>query len=492
MLSVGQLLGAGMYSVPGSVLSSVGSIGLFLLYWVLGPLIAYCGLHIYVEFASLFPNRSGAEVVYLEQAYPRPRYFIPTVFAFSTVLLSYVHSRFVVHRRYFLTICNAPVTPYNQIVTALGCLTLVALALGLSTKWSLRLLNLLTFMKILSTVFMVGLGIAVLAGITRVEDPYANFRGIFNGSNSNPNSLATAFVKINYTFVGWHNAFNVIGEVKSANPVRTIRKASFISLALASFLFFFVNLAYVAAIPREELRDSGQLVAALFFRRVLGDTWAAKLLPAMVTLSCFGSLFMGNARVIREIARQGLLPYSSLFASTKPFGTPLGPLLLKWGTLVVAVLAVPSKDAFNFMADLASYPTLIFQVALVVGLLLVRKRNALEGASPSKYQAPSTFIGIFLASSVLLLVLPWLPPDHGRGDVSFWHATYCVAALIILAMCALYYYSWLVWLPRLGGYTVVEEIAELDGGARATRLRRRYAKSPERQALLGSSSLSGL
>lgn len=137
---------------------------------------------------------------------------------------------------------------------------------------------------------MVGLGIAVLAGITRVEDPYANFRGIFNGSNSNSNSLATAFVKINYTFVGWHNAFNVIGEVKSANPVRTIRKASFISLALASFLFFFVNLAYVAAIPREELRDSGQLVAALFFRRVLGDTWAAKLLPAMVTLSCFGSL----------------------------------------------------------------------------------------------------------------------------------------------------------------------------------------------------------
>ncbi|KAF7969906.1 hypothetical protein HWV62_31323 [Athelia sp. TMB] len=42
MLTVGQLLGAGMYSVPGSVLNSVGSIGIFLLYWLLGPLIAYC------------------------------------------------------------------------------------------------------------------------------------------------------------------------------------------------------------------------------------------------------------------------------------------------------------------------------------------------------------------------------------------------------------------------------------------------------------------
>lgn len=137
---------------------------------------------------------------------------------------------------------------------------------------------------------MVAIGIAVLAGITRVEDPYVNFHHMFQGSHSNLNSLATAFVKINYTFVGWHNAFNVMGEIKSADPVRTIRKAGFISLALASFLFFFINLAYVAAIPLEELRSSGQLVAALFFRRVLGDTWGAKVLPVMVTLSCFGSL----------------------------------------------------------------------------------------------------------------------------------------------------------------------------------------------------------
>lgn len=48
------------------------------------------GLLLYVELASMFPNRSGAEVVYLEQAYPRPRFFVPTVFAISAVLLSSV------------------------------------------------------------------------------------------------------------------------------------------------------------------------------------------------------------------------------------------------------------------------------------------------------------------------------------------------------------------------------------------------------------------
>ena len=46
-------------------------------------------LSLYGELASMFPNRSGAEVVYLEQAYPRPRFLVPVSFAVTTVLLSY-------------------------------------------------------------------------------------------------------------------------------------------------------------------------------------------------------------------------------------------------------------------------------------------------------------------------------------------------------------------------------------------------------------------
>jgi amino acid transporter len=140
---------------------------------------------------------------------------------------------------------------------------------------------------------MVSVGVAVLTGITKIEDPYTNFHNIFEGSTSNLNSLATAFVKTNYAFVGWHNAFNMLGEVKSANPVGTIRKAGFISLSLVSVLFFLINVAYVAAVPREEIRHSGQLIAALFFHRVFGDSWGAKVLPVMVALSSFGNIVSG-------------------------------------------------------------------------------------------------------------------------------------------------------------------------------------------------------
>ena len=51
-----------------------------------------------------------------------------------------------------------------------------------------------------------------------------------------------------------------------------------------------------------------------------------------------------------------------------------------------------------------------------------------------------------------------------------------------LQACGVYYYVWIVLLPRLGRYEVVEEIEELEGGARLARLVRKYPNSaPSRQ-----------
>lgn len=41
MLNLGQMLGSGIFSTPGVILNSVGSIGLLLLFWVLAPIFAY-------------------------------------------------------------------------------------------------------------------------------------------------------------------------------------------------------------------------------------------------------------------------------------------------------------------------------------------------------------------------------------------------------------------------------------------------------------------
>lgn len=57
--------------------------------WLIGVVVSFSGLAVYNEFAAWFPNRSGSEVVYLEQAFPRPKFFFPITFAVITVLLSF-------------------------------------------------------------------------------------------------------------------------------------------------------------------------------------------------------------------------------------------------------------------------------------------------------------------------------------------------------------------------------------------------------------------
>lgn len=84
-----EVLGILTWSLASSILNGTGSVGLSMVYWALGFLTSITSFSVYLEFASYFSNRSGSEVVYLEQAFPRPKWFFPTTFAFQSVVLSF-------------------------------------------------------------------------------------------------------------------------------------------------------------------------------------------------------------------------------------------------------------------------------------------------------------------------------------------------------------------------------------------------------------------
>lgn len=79
-----------------------------------------------------------------------------------------------------------------------------------------------------------------------------------------------------------------VDEVKGG--VRTVRRAGYIAVALICTLYLLVNVAYVAAVPKEEIENSGQLIAAVFFTKVFGESVASKLLPLMIACSCAGNI----------------------------------------------------------------------------------------------------------------------------------------------------------------------------------------------------------
>ena len=93
--SIGRIIGTGIFSTPASILGSVGSVGASLMLWVLGFVLSFCGLFIWLELGTMFP-RSGGEKVYLEAVYRRPRHLSTFIFASNAIILGFSASNCLV------------------------------------------------------------------------------------------------------------------------------------------------------------------------------------------------------------------------------------------------------------------------------------------------------------------------------------------------------------------------------------------------------------
>jgi amino acid transporter len=432
-LNINQMIGTGIFSTPGSILGSTGSIGLSLIYWLIGFFMAVSGFAVYLELASYFPNRSGSEAVYLEQAYPRPKYLFPIAFAVQSVILSFSASNAIVLSRYIWRIADVEASPWQMKGVAVAAYTLAVICVIAHNKYSLWATNFFGGLKILTLIFISITGFVVLGGnVSRVPNPGANFNNAFEGTTTNGNDLAQALVNIVFSYTGYQNAFNVVNEIK--NPIPTIRRFGFISILIVAVLYMLCNIAYFATVPKQEFAESKEIAAAVFFTAVFGSGGAVTALNVLVLLSAFGNLLavlIGSSRMIREIGRQGVLPYTNFWVSTRPFGTPIGPYILKWLVTFIMIVAPPAGDAFTFVVSLKTYPEGIFHFAMAIGLFLIRHRRKRVGKTDTGFKAWDALLIFFILLQVYILAMPWWPPADGiyAGEVSFFYATYCVVGI---------------------------------------------------------------
>ncbi|KAJ5047677.1 uncharacterized protein L3040_003497 [Drepanopeziza brunnea f. sp. 'multigermtubi'] len=468
LLNVGQMVGTGVFSTPGSILRGIGSVGLSLVYWAIGVLIAMSGLCVYLELASYFPNRSGGEVVYLEQGWPRPKYFLPTAFAAFKVIFAFSSSNAIVLSTYAFRAAGKEPSEWQSKAVAVAGYTAATLIVTFSNKYSLWFANGITCVKLCTLLFIGVTGLVVLAGgVSSVPDPGFNFRNAFAGTTSEAYGITNALVRINFAYVGWENCFNVVAEIK--NPIKTVKRAGPISLCLVAVLYMLCNIAYFAAIPKQEIIEGNTIAASLFFSKVFGSGSAARSFNILILLSAFGNLvttLIGQGRMIRECGRQGVLPFPRFWASTQPFGTPLGPYSLKYVATIIMILGPPFGDAFNFAVDLASYPNAVFGFFMGLGVYTIRRQRKKINVGRTDFRAWDAVVLFYIAVQVFLLAMPWVPPADGvnGGNVSFFYASAILTGIGLLGVCALYYYLWIQVLPKRRGYEIRQELIVLETG----------------------------
>ena len=108
---------------------------------------------------------------------------------------------------------------------------------------------------------------------------------------------------------------------------------------------------------------------------------------------------------------------------------------------------------------------------MVVGIYNIRYRRKKEGLPQAEFQAWHSALIFSALVCLFLLIMPWYPPEGGKGDVSFWYATYCAVGIGLMVGMGLYYYLWVKLLPRWRNYSIrTETLVNEDDGSVTHRL----------------------
>ncbi|KAH9165615.1 amino acid/polyamine transporter I [Lactarius sanguifluus] len=427
--------------------------------WILGLVLSFCGLFVWLELGTMIP-RSGGEKVYLEAMYPRPKNLTTVIYAMNIILLYFSSANCLVCP--FTSSSNHTSfrrerTPGIWVVRGIAIAgSSLSLCMDFAPRWGVHLMNMLTLFKITILVFIrcnwYGAGSSFLVKLA-VRDPHVNFRHAFAGS-----STSTAMFKILFSYSGWQNANYVLNEVK--NPIRTIKIAGPLGLGITSALYIFANVAYFAALSKADIVNSETTVASLFFERVFG-TKAQKALTVFVALSA--------ARVNQELAKEGIpLPFGNRFwASNWPTqNVPFPGLLIHLVVTAIVIIAPPQKVAYPFILDVSGYPFQIINLFVVLGLFYFRWKRP---HTPRPFKVWLTLAFFFLVATAFLLVAPFIRPPGGIGDTPpLPYYLYSLIGILVPIVGVLYWAVWKIVLPYVFGFRLVPRKEVLKDGTVVT------------------------
>lgn len=333
---------------------------------------------------------------------------------------------------------------------ALTALTAAVLLHVCSRRGGILVNNAFAVVKVLILVSIIILGF-VRAGGNRLGgdapipdnfDPSTSFSGEHRGVTD----YAKAFMYVLYPYSGFQQPFYVLSEVRK--PRQNFPKYTLIALFTGFILFMLVNVAYLLVVPKQMQLDNPEVpMATLFFGQIFGNDIAKQALSGLVAVSIFGNIVVMTftaSRVKQEIAKEGILPFSLFFASsrTTPYAwlkarwtaratptpdtvdlpleqTPMAALGLHWAMSVILVgvtAMLPPPTSYSVLVELYSYAVRVL-VPLVVsgGLLYLKFNRAKDWSSKANFKtwiSPFHVI-LYFGTLAFLLVTLFLKPLAG-------------------------------------------------------------------------------
>ncbi len=385
-VTVGIMIGSGIFRVPAQAAAETGSAGAMLLAWVIGGVVAMSGALTLAEVAAHYPE-AGGMYVYLREAFGRlPAFLFGWVYLI--VIPAGAGAIALVFAEYLGRLVPLPPSAIRPVAAA--TIVLLAAAQYRSIRVGAAIQNLSTAAKV-AAILLLAFASFALAG------PGA---GAWSASAASqpmhPAGLGLGVVTVLWAYNGWQDVTCLSGEVR--DPHRNLPLAIVGGTLVVVAVYLAANAAYLRVLPLADVAAS-PLVAADVAVRLVGPGGAA-LVSALVCLATFGSLnavLMAVPRVFWAMADDGLF-FRAVAAVHPRYRTP-HVAITALGALAVAYLALRSFEQLIEAFILASLP---FWALSVASVFVLRRHHS---PAPGAYRTPGyPFVPLLFVTAMAALV----------------------------------------------------------------------------------------
>ena len=360
----GNMIGAGIFVMPGQVARHLPGAAWILAAWIVGGLLALAGAMVYGELGSRYP-RAGGDYRYLHEAFGSLPAFLSGWAAFTLTFSAAVAAMSISaldHLREAFPFLSG-LEGWRGGLAGAGIVLLLTLANSVGTRFGGRTTLVMTATLLAGLAGLFGLGLITGGGeISFPDRPLAPPSGIWIMA------FGSALVPVYFTYSGWSAAAYLGGEMKEA--ARSLPRALVLGTAFVTIIYIVVNALLVVTLPPAELAGSTTAVADAA-RRLMGSK-ADQVLALAIALAILGSAnvtLMAGARIYYAMAGDGLMPAALSRLNKK--AVPSTALWVSGGW--TALLAMSGQ--FERLYAWATLAILLLSSLTVSALFVLRKRD---------------------------------------------------------------------------------------------------------------------
>jgi amino acid transporter len=384
-VTVGIMIGSGVFRVPAAVAAQTGSPGLMLLVWVAGGLVALCGALSLAEVAALFP-RAGGMYVYLREAYGPLTGFL-FGWLYLIVLPAGAGAIALVFAEYLSRLL--PLSPAQVRVVAAGLIVLLGAAQYRSVRFGAAIQNVSTVAKVLAILVLTATAFVLRPGTAGLAAGNTLHAATWGG-------FGLGMVTVLWAYNGWQDVTCLSGEVR--DPRTALPRALVGGTLTVMAVYLLANAAYLHVLPLSAIATS-PLVASDVAVRLVGPAGSA-IVAALVCVATFGSLnavIMTVPRVFWAMADDGL--FFRFVAAVHPRHRTPHMAITAMVVLSVVYLALQSFEQLIEGFILASLP---FWALSVASVLVFRRTRA---SATRVYRTPGyPAVPILFVAAMTMLV----------------------------------------------------------------------------------------